>query len=539
MRIDRKKLQQPDVYWARAVAEEVIAVFPDLDEYVVSSGISPSGAIHFGNFREIMTQNAVKLELEKMGKKVKFVFVWDDFDAMRKVPSGVDESYVEHLRKPLSAIPDPTGEYESWAKRHEVDFEKSLDELGIKLEFRYQTEMYQSGAYDDAMIKALQNRHVIAKILLSNMSDKAKAAKEINEVEYIAAYYPVSIFSSFTGKDTTEILSYDGESEITYRCKETGNEETIDIRKQHIVKLNWKTDWAMRWNDMGVNFESAGKDHLSPNGSYDVSAEVVKDVYGTDPPLSLAYEFIGIRGLGAKMSGSTGNSVSPAQLLDIYEVPLLLWLYFRKLPAQRFDLAFDSEIIRQYSDFDRMVERFRAKELNEDDGEAIRLAGGEDAPMNPIPFRQAIAFGQIVQWDVSKVVHMMKELEMEYDESSVITRLKKAQAFLETYNSEEMISLLGDRNMDYVSSMSDEQKKYILRLREYLATGVEAISEIEKMMYEIPKEDGMDDEARKQAQRSFFKDVYNLLISKDTGPRLSTFLWAVDREKVLELLTIS
>src|SRR3989338_6423208 len=98
-RIEKTTLNQSDKHWARAVAEEVVKMFPDLDLYTVSSGISPSGTVHFGNFREIMTQYAVKLELEKLGKRVRFVFVWDDFDAMRKVPANVDASFTEHLRK--------------------------------------------------------------------------------------------------------------------------------------------------------------------------------------------------------------------------------------------------------------------------------------------------------------------------------------------------------------------------------------------------------------------------------------------------------
>lgn len=536
MRIDRSVLNQPDVYWARAVAEEVIKTFPDLDVYTLSSGISPSGAIHFGNFREIMTQYAVKLELEKLGKKTKMVFVWDEFDAMRKVPSGVPEGFEEHLRKPLTGVPDPTGEYPSWAKRHEADFEASLAELGIEIEYRYQTDMYTSGAYDEAMIKALQNREAIAQILLNHMSDKAKAAKEIDEEEYKKNYYPVSIFSSFTGKDTTEILDYDGDKALTYRCKETGKEETVDLTKNHIVALGWKPDWAMRWADMGVNFESAGKDHMSPDGAYDVSEDIVNEVYGSVAPLSFAYEFIGIQGLGAKMSGSKGNAVTPAQLLDIYEVPLLLWLYFRKLPYQRFDLSFGSEILRQYTELDREVAKMQAGELSEPDAEALRLAGAEELPENPIPFRQAIAFGQIVQWDIDKVMHMLASLEMNYDRASVESRLKKAQAYLEKYHADEMVALLGEPNATYGSSLSDERKTLVEKLHKVLEGGEDDIAKLEVMMYDIPKRDEMSDEEKKQAQKDFFKDVYNLLIGKDRGPRLSTFLWAADRQKVLDLL---
>ncbi|HBL39772.1 TPA: lysine--tRNA ligase [Candidatus Uhrbacteria bacterium] len=535
-RMERSLLNQPDVYWARAAAEEVVRAFPDLPVYTVSSGISPSGEIHFGNFREIMTQHAVAEELRKMGKKVHFVFVWDEFDALRKIPAGVDPSWEAHLRKPLTSVPDPLGNYPSWAKRHEAAFEKSLAELDINVEFRYQTAVYESGAYDDAIVKALRERETIAKILLSHMSEKSKQAKEIDEADFIASYYPVSVFSSFTGKDTTEILSYDGDSMLAYRCQETGKEETISLRERHIVKLAWKTDWAMRWADMGVNFESAGKDHLSPDGSYDVSQDIVKSVYGTEAPLSLAYEFIGIRGLGAKMSGSKGNAVTPGALMEIYETPLLLWLYFRKQPFQRFDLAFDSEILRQYAELDAEVEKLRAGKLSEPDVEALRLAGADTLSNKLIPFRQAIAFGQIVQWDVDKVVYMLESLDLHYDRASVESRLKKAQAYLEKHHPEDAVALLGETNRFYRSNMSHDRLGLISKLREVLSNGEDDIAKLEVLMYDIPKREGMSEEEKKKAQRDFFKDVYQLLIGKDTGPRLSTFLWATDRERVLGLL---
>lgn len=525
------------MYWGRAIAEEVVRQRPGKDEYVVSSGISPSGPIHFGNFREIITQFVVKRELEKMGHKVRFVFVWDEFDAMRKVPSGTPEGFDEHLRKPLSSVPAMDGS-ESWAKQHEQVFEENLKAFGIETEFRYQTDLYTEGYYDDKIRLALKKRDAIARILLSLMSDKAKAAKEIDEETYVREFYPVSIFSRWTGKDTTEILNYDGENSITYRCKETGNEETIDLTKDHRVALGWKTDWAMRWADMGVDFESAGKDHNSPNGAFDASSQIVKDVYAADGPIGLAYEFIGIQGLGAKMSGSKGNSVTPGTLLDIYEVPLLLWLYSRKLPSQRFDLAFNSEIIRQYSEFDREVAAWRAGELDEVRAEALDIAGANKAAQNPMPLRQAIALGQIVQWDVDKVMHMADALEMEFDRESVESRLQKAKAYLETYNREEMVELRHDKNDVYIKEMSDAQRAHVVALKELLESGEKDIAFLEKKIYDIPKQEGLDEKETKLAQRAFFKDVYNLLVSMDKGPRLSTFLWAIDRKRAIQLLSI-
>ena len=69
-----------------------------------------------------------------------------------------------------------------------------------------------------------------------------------------------------------------------------------------------------------------------------------------------------------------------------------------------------------------------------------------------------------------------------------------------------------------------------------LSNGENDIAKLEVLMYDIPKREGMSEEEKKKAQRDFFKDVYQLLIGKDTGPRLSTFLWATDRERVLGLL---
>ncbi len=47
------------LHWAQAIAEEVIDAFPDAQVYTAAAGISPSGVVHFGNFRDVMTIYAV------------------------------------------------------------------------------------------------------------------------------------------------------------------------------------------------------------------------------------------------------------------------------------------------------------------------------------------------------------------------------------------------------------------------------------------------------------------------------------------------
>ncbi|MGQ0439530.1 hypothetical protein ACT4UT_20160 [Bacillus sp. B-TM1] len=43
------------MHWAYEVAHELIRKHPNKETFVCASGISPSGSVHIGNFREIVT----------------------------------------------------------------------------------------------------------------------------------------------------------------------------------------------------------------------------------------------------------------------------------------------------------------------------------------------------------------------------------------------------------------------------------------------------------------------------------------------------
>ena len=58
---------------------------------VCASGISPSGPVHLGNLREVLTAHAIAEELRARGRSVVHLHSWDDFDRLRKVPVGVPD----------------------------------------------------------------------------------------------------------------------------------------------------------------------------------------------------------------------------------------------------------------------------------------------------------------------------------------------------------------------------------------------------------------------------------------------------------------
>ncbi len=534
------QLLQSETHWGDRLAERVIAQFPDQEVYTCAAGISPSGIVHFGNFRDLFTAYVVVESLKRKGKQARLVFSWDDFDRFRKVPANIDPSFEQYIGLPYTDVPCPEGKYGSYAERFEKEFEESMNSLGIYPEYIYQTDMYRSGAYDDMIIYSLKKRQDIAEILLSFMPEKTKLAKKLDEQQYKENYYPISVYSRFTGKDNTRVTSYDGESTITYKCLDTDKTDTIDVTKDHIVKLSWKIDWPMRWGREGVVFEPGGHDHASPGGSFDTSSRIANEIFENTPPVLEEYKFVGLQGLGSKMSGSKGNAVAPKDLLEIYTPEILKWLYADKPPAHSFELSFGKGIFRQYDEFDKTMNQLNEGTINAVDRETLALSGVTGPSEYPaISFRQLLGFGQIVQWNETKLKEILDSQQTPYDPALISARLPRAKVWLERYNKDEAVTLLDNFNQEYASSMVEEQINQIGKLRDYLIENSQAsIQDIETQVYAIPKQPDLDMQSLAKLQRAFFKDVYSLLVGNSVGPRLSTFLWAADRQKILELLDI-
>jgi lysyl-tRNA synthetase class 1 len=76
-------------HWADECAQNVIREKGEKESYTCASGITPSGTVHIGNFREIISVELVVRALRDLGKKVRFIYSWDDYDVFRKVPQNM------------------------------------------------------------------------------------------------------------------------------------------------------------------------------------------------------------------------------------------------------------------------------------------------------------------------------------------------------------------------------------------------------------------------------------------------------------------
>jgi len=90
---------------------------PDGAPMLFETGYGPSGLPHIGTFNEVLRTTMVRHAFEELtGAPTRLVAFSDDMDGLRKVPDNVPnrELLGKHLGQPLTKVPDPFEEYESF-----------------------------------------------------------------------------------------------------------------------------------------------------------------------------------------------------------------------------------------------------------------------------------------------------------------------------------------------------------------------------------------------------------------------------------------
>ncbi len=537
------------MHWSEEIADRIIANNPNKEEYVCAAGVSPSGSVHIGNFRDFATPLFVVKALEKKGKKAKLIVSWDDYDRCRKIPANVQavvgSDYDKYIGCPYVDIPDPWGCHESYAAHFEEEFLKGIEPFGIELDCRYQAQMYRTGKYTKDIIEALQKRGEIFEILDSfKTKDTSKSEAEIkaeHDAEK-AAYYPVSIFCPECHTDFTTITSLSEDcTEADYTCR-CGHKGHFNFLENFNCKLGWKIDWPMRWRYEQVDFEPGGKDHAAPTGSYNNSKIISKRIFNHEAPIFQGYEFIGIKGMTGKMSSSSGLNLTPDTLLKLYQPEVLLWLYAKTDPTKAFDICFDDGILRQYFEFDKMLTDVREGTANEISKDIIYNCTVKGREVATVPMALLVQLGSVVNFNVPMLETVFEKIGMPYREANFADRLNRAKFWLEQCAPEQVNKLRVTRNWEVYNGLNDDEKKAIELLHAYIVKGGYSLDELNSELYAIPKAvygTEMTDKELKGIQGTFFKTVYKLLIDKEKGPRLYLFLFAIDPEKYVGLLDFS
>ena len=477
-------------FWADQIADKIIK--RKKKKYACASGITPSGTIHVGNFREVITTDLVVRALRDKGKKVRFIYSWDDYDRLRKIPSNVPKGFEEYIGMPVSEVPSPSGKG-SYAEYFENEFEKSLEKVGIKPEFIRQNSMHKQCKYASLIKKSMDHLKKIKNIL--NKYRKEPLGED---------WLPLEVYCEKCKKDSTKILEIK-DYEIKYECK-CGHRDTFDYQKKGLAKLKWRVDWPARWSYEKVDFEPGGIDHSVPGGSYATGKEIVK-IFDYVAPLYQIYEWIRIKG-GKEFGSSIGNVVTLQEVEEIYEPEVLRYLFVSTRPNKGFQISFDADVIKIYDEYDMLEEKYYDKTATPQERRIYELSQVEKSKTRKekFGFRHLITLVQVGKAEGE--------------------RAEKVKNWLGKYAPEDFKFEVVEK----VSARLDKkQKQALIALKESLSVKDFAEDELFNEFYNICEAIGLEN-------KEFFEGAYMTLIGKGKGPRLAALILDIGKEKVVKLL---
>jgi lysyl-tRNA synthetase class 1 len=443
-------------------------------------------------------------------------------------------------------VPDPAGCHESWAEHFKDPLRESLARLGVRVTEISQTQMYTSGAYTEQVILAMRRRADIGAIIRRYQTRQAGVDEEAR-----GDYYPFRPYCVTCGRDNATVTAFDDDTaKISYACTCGATIGPVPIGQVR-GKLSWKVDWPMRWAYERVTFEPAGVDHASPGSSFTVGQHLVEDVFGGDMPLHFGYSFVGTQG-SAKMSGSAGRAPTPKDALEIFEPPLVRWLYARRRPEQAITLAFGAEVGRVYDEWDGLTRK--VGDGTAEPGARVsytRASSTADGELpqtpRPVSFRTLASVSDITAGDEQQELRILRDLTPDAPVSSlseVRPRLDCARAWVLGYAPDEARTTVREEPDHRMLIGLAEQDQHALKLLADQMAEHWSLAGLTTLLYGIPKLtrglpiDAPPTAELKVAQRAWFVLLYRLLVGKETGPRLPTLLLALGEQKVRMLIGV-
>jgi len=485
------------IHWADVIAERL----KDHGPHTLATGITPSGPVHIGNLREVMTADAVYRALVDRGVEARLIYIADTYDRLRRLYPFLDESFREHVGKPLSEIPCPEGCCSSYSEHFLQPFLRAMDLLDIKPEVYRADQLYKEGVYLDAIKTALKKRDEIARIL-----------KEVSGRDVSPGWSPFDPICRDCGRmNTTSVTGFDLDSErVDYVC-ECGSTGSVSMRGGG--KLVWRVDWPARWHILRVTVEPFGKDHATAGGSYDTGKRISEDVYNYPAPYPIVYEWIHLKGKGA-MHSSTGLVVTVQEMLDVVPPEVLRYLIIRTKPEKHIEFDPGLPLLTLVDEFDQRRGDARALELS-----SIR----QSEPFT-IPFRHMVTAVQIARDDEDLLLKVLERSGYETSRrDEILARARNVRIWLERYAPPFVKFDVKEDLPQAVRNISPEERRGLGMLAERIEG--KSAQEIHDEIYAVANELGLD-------PKKFFQAVYLAFLGERQGPKAGWFIASLDRDFV-------
>lgn len=507
--------------WLNNLVDQIIAQVPE-GEILIESGASPSGTYHFGHLREIITADAVMLELKRRGRQARHIQFVDDLDALRKIPINIPTDFEQYLGMPLCDIPAPDGSERTFADYFADDFIAVANDLGIDMAVERSHLKYRAGFFVPAIEKVLDNVPAARKTL------ETVAGRQLDE-----HWSPIQIMEAgrlknrrFTSIDPTS-------QQITYQTPE--GEEKVTGYAQGEVKLDWRLDWPARWWMLNVHVEPFGRDHATKGGSYDTGVGIMEDIFKTPAPIPVPYDFINRAGDTKKMSASKGTGIEAKQVTQVLPAELVRYFVLVYPPSKR--LYFDQGVgvMRLFDEFAALLAKADKTPQEEQLLEICRAPLGDQLVISQIPFSHLVASYQSALRDPAKTIEIIKRTEhaeqVEADIDVIMQELQFIDKWLDTWAPEEAKFALREDISDL--ELSDAQQSLLKTLADKVRTAPDDADGnwFHQAIYELKDETGL-------SPKEMFTTLYTVLINQESGPRAGWFLSILPRDWLIERLQL-
>lgn len=503
--------------WLNTIVDELTRRHPD-GEIVVSSGVSPSGTYHLGTLREVLTAEVTTMELRRRGRTAKHLHIVDDLDVFRKVPANIPSEWERYLGLPLADVPAPDGSEGTYADYFLNDLVVAAKDMRLSMEIIRANERYRSGYFVPAIEKALGNITSIRKIL------EDVSGRKLND-----QWSPVQIIEDGRVKNR-QFVSIDIDSkEVTYIDKDGAEARASYANGQ--VTMSWRVDWPARWWLLGVQAEPFGRDHATKGGSYDTGVGIVREVFGTEPPLPVPYNFINRVGDTKKMSKSAGNVITAKELLTILPPEIVWFFILRSAPDKQLFFGEGETLLRLFDEFAELQAKVD-KTTAEQQLLELCLQNVDQPTVSNVPFSHLVASYQAALRNADATLDIIGRTEHAETVSAQAGTIKRELAFIDnwlnTWAPDDLkFDLLEQAN---VADFSDLERQLFTNLAEKISA---APNDAEGEWFHLAIYENKD--SLGMAPKEMFGALYRLLIGQTSGPRAGWFLsilprdWLIDR----------
>ncbi len=498
---------------ARALLKRYEKAPPEKGYVLFETGYGPSGLPHIGTFGEVLRTTMIRRAFEIISDiPTRLICFSDDLDGMRKVPDNVPnrDMLLANVQKPLTSVPDPFGEFESFGDHNNAMLRRFLDTFGFEYEFYSATEFYNSGQFDDTLRLAAERYDAIMKVMLASLREERQQTYScflpIHPETGRVLYVPMK---EVNAKDGT--ITFDDED---------GREWTLPVTGGN-VKLQWKPDFGARWAALGVDFEMYGKDHSTNTPIYDGICEIL----GGQKPHHFTYELF-LDEIGQKISKSKGNGLTIDEWLTYASTESLSYFMYQK-PKTAKRLHWDV-IPKMVDEYHQQLRAYPTQEpaaqLNNPVYHIHR--GNVPASTMVVPFAMLLNLASVSGAEDKETLWGFIQRYAPDASAAANPDLDAAAGFAVAYYNDHV-----KPTKTYRAPTDNERKALedlLARLKAWDG-GLDA-EELQTMVFAVGKEHGFE------PLRDWFTCLYEVLLGASQGPRFGGFIALYGVDESIQLI---